>query len=93
MSPPALPWQELGLLHPQLLELASLTSGSLWLVHIASAISELLTDTKLAIGNGGLGTAWHAFHVKKCPLPEIKTKAPHLGKYFLKEPQMGKFAP
>jgi len=52
----------------------------------------LLTDTKLAIGNGGLGTAWHAFHVKKCPLPEIITKAPHLGKYFLKEPQMGKFA-
>jgi len=53
----------------------------------------LLTDTKLAIGNGGLGPAWHVVHVKKCPLPEIKAKEPHLGKYFLKEPQMGKFAP
>jgi len=53
---------------------------------IASNIRDLLTDTKLAIGNGGLGPAWHAFHVKNCPLPEIITKEPHLGKYFLKEP-------
>jgi len=33
----------------------------------------------------------HAFHVKNCPLPEIITKQSHLGKYFLKEPEMGKF--
>jgi len=52
----------------------------------------LLSDTKLAIGSGGLGPAWHAVHVQKCPLPEIKAKEPHLGKYFLKVPQMGKFA-
>jgi len=58
---------------------------------IASSMSDLLTETKLAIGNGGLGPAWHALHVKNCPLPEIITKEPHLGKYFLKEPQMGKF--
>ena len=59
---------------------------------IASSMSNLLTETKLAIGNGGLGPAWHALHVKNCPLPEIITKEPHLGKYFLKKPQMGKFA-
>jgi len=52
----------------------------------------LLSDTKLAIGNGGLGPAWHTIHVQNYPLPEIKPKEPHLGKYFLKVPQMGKFA-
>ncbi|KAL5150037.1 hypothetical protein HKD37_13G036746 [Glycine soja] len=55
-------------------------------------MSDLLTETKLVTGSGELVTAWHAFHVKKCPLPEIITKEPHLEKYFLKEPQMEKFA-
>ena len=58
----------------------------------ANNMSDLLTETKLTIGNGSLGPAWHALHVKNCPLPEIITKEPHLGKYFLKVPQMGKFA-
>jgi len=52
----------------------------------------LLSDTKLAIDNGGLGPAWHTIHVRNYPMPEIKPKEPHLGKYFLKVPQMGKFA-
>ena len=59
---------------------------------IASSMSDFLTEIKLATGSGELITAWHAFHVKKCPLSEIITKELHLGKYFLKQPQMGKFA-
>jgi len=31
---------------------------------IASSMSDLLTETKLATGSSELVTAWHAFHVK-----------------------------
>ena len=38
------------------------------------------------------GCCLHACHVKNNPIVQNVSKEPHLGKYFLKVPQMGKFA-
>ena len=79
--------------NPQSMELASLTGGSQSAAHVTIPSGDLVTaclyrqcQWRFAQGHQTrhwfwqFGSCMHAFHVKKCLLPEIISKQPHLGK-------------